>query len=229
MTALRRFVNRIKDTASEKKKKRKQHTHARSREFGRKSFRVFSRIETDDSKGGERERRKDFARSEVENAMISKNESEIWRNPRESSSRDTDNSRRSLLLPPLPPARIFLCRDVGGRGKETRVSLLRRRNVGGPRLRGRRTERQTPTPGITRYIIIYRCCKPRFSVARRRGGFSRRHCPSPIFQIIVSDLGSDLPRAAFYGSIKIPDKLLCSRLAFIDYQAARDAREREKR
>lgn len=160
--------------------------------------------------------------------MISKNESEIWRNPRESSSRDTDNSRRSLLLPPLPPARIFLCRDVGGRGKETRVSLLRRRNVGGPRLRGRRTERQTPTPGITRYIIIYRCCKPRFSVARRRGGFSRRHCPSPIFQIIVSDLGSDLPRAAFYGSIKIPDKLLCSRLAFIDYQVARDAREREK-
>lgn len=227
MTALRRFVNRIKDTASEKKK-RKQHTHARSREFGRKSFRVFSRIETDDSKGGERERRKDFARSKVENAMISKNESEIWRNPRESSSRDTDNSRRSLLLPPLPPARIFLCRDVGGRGKETRVSLLRRRNVGGPRLRGRRTERQTPTPGITRYIIIYRCCKPRFSVARRRGGFSRRHCPSPIFQIIVSDLGSDLPRAAFYGSIKIPDKLLCSRLAFIDYQAARDARERER-
>lgn len=123
-------------------------------------------------------------------------------------------------------ANIFMPRR-GWTRKETRVSLLRRQNVGGRRVRGNGNETVHHRLGITRYIIIYRCCKPRFSVARRRG-FSRRHCPSPIFEIIVSDLGSDLPRAAFYGSIKIPDKLLRSRLVFIDYQAARDAREREK-
>lgn len=123
-------------------------------------------------------------------------------------------------------ANIFMPRR-GWTRKETRVSLLRRQNVGGRRLRGNGNETVHHRLGITRYIIIYRCCKPRFSVARRRG-FSRRHCPSPIFEIIVSDLGSDLPRAAFYGSIKIPDKLLRSRLVFIDYQAARDARERER-
>lgn len=54
MTALRRFVNRIKDTASEKKRKGKETKeketrveHAFTREEKEK-FSSFSRIETDD-------------------------------------------------------------------------------------------------------------------------------------------------------------------------------------
>lgn len=123
MTALRRFVNRIKDTASEKKKKRKRNkikrniAHAlntRSRERRRrKSFRVFREsrrtIKGEAGSGGK------ISFRSIRNAMISKNESEIWRNPRESSS-------RVFSCSPLPPARIFLCHDVGGRGKK-RASL----------------------------------------------------------------------------------------------------------
>lgn len=122
MTALRRFVNRIKDTASEKKKKRKRNkikrniAHAlntRSRERRRKSFRVFREsrrtIKGKAGNGGK------ISFRSIRNAMISKNESEIWRNPRESSS-------RVFSCSPLPPARIFLCHDVGGRGKK-RASL----------------------------------------------------------------------------------------------------------
>lgn len=115
----------------------------------------------------------------------------------------------------LPPARIFLCRHVGGRGKK-RASLCyeakRRRSAVFV------VAKTPPTLGITRYIVIYIYI---YIVAANAAIFSGpgedfRHCPSPIFRIIVSPLGSILfePRF-FYASIKSPDKLLRSRFLSI--------------
>lgn len=123
----------------------------------------------------------------------------------------------------LPPARIFLCRHVGGRGKK-RASLCyeakRRRSAVFV------VAKTPPTLGITRYIVIYIYI---YIVAANAAIFSGpgedfRHCPSPIFRIIVSPLGSIFfePRFFFFLRFNKNPGQITTFEVFID----REARDR---